>query len=117
MASERIKLFEADIDIDGIVKKSVELKQQMTSLVLEQQKLKATVGETSEEYIKNEAHLKKVSAEYRINQQQVANLTSQGGKMLTVQQKLTLALDKEVKSIENAVDNNKELRKIRNSVN
>lgn len=117
MSTERIKLFEADIDVDGIIKKSVELREQMVELRQNQKFLKMTVGETNEEFIKNEARLKNVSKEYRLNQMQVSNLTDQGGKMLTVQQKLTSALDKEIVSIENAVNNNKELRKVRNSVN
>lgn len=117
MASERIKLFEADIDTDGIIKKSVELKQQMTSLALEQQKLKATVGETSEEYIKNEARVKAVSKEYRLNQLQVSNLASSSNEFFGITQKLVGALDKEVLSIANAKDNNKELRMVRDQLN
>lgn len=117
MSTERIKLFEADIDVDGIIKKSVDLKKEIYSLKLEQQKLKSTVGETSEEFIKTEARLKKVSAEYRLNQRQVENLTETNGKLLSVEQKLTLALNKEVLSIDAANKNNKELKKIRNQVN
>ncbi|WP_027880401.1 hypothetical protein [Mesoflavibacter zeaxanthinifaciens] len=117
MNTERIKLFEADIDVDGIIKKSVDLKKEIYSLKLEQQKLKSTVGETSEEFIKTEARLKKVSAEYRLNQRQVENLTETNGKLLSVEQKLTLALNKEVLSIDAANKNNKELKKIRNQVN
>lgn len=117
MASERIKLFEADIDTDGIIKKSVELKQEMYQLRLEQQKLKLTVGETSEEYIKTEARLKKVSAEYTINQRQVTNLSTSSKDFLGITQKLVTAIDREVLSIVNAKDNNAELRKVRDQLN
>lgn len=117
MSTERIKLFEADIDVDGIIKKSIELREQMVTLRQDQKLLKLTVGETNEEFIKNEARLKKVSSEYRINQQQVSNLTAENGKLLSVEQKLTLALDKEVVSINAATKNNAELKKIRNEVN
>lgn len=117
MGAERIKLFEADIDVDGVIKKSVELKQEMTKLKLEQQKLKDTTGEANEEYVKLEAEIKKVSAEYRVNQKQVANLSKSSKEYLTVEQKLTLALNKEVKSINAAKKNNKELRELRNEIN
>ena len=115
--AEKIKLFEADIDVEGIVKKSGELRQAINNAKDAMVVAKFQTGETSKEYIKAEANVKKLSSEYRINQQQIINLTSASGDLLTVEQKLTTALDKEVRSIENAVDNNKELRKIRNSVN
>lgn len=117
MATERIKLFEADIDVDGIVKKSGELRDAINAAKDAMVIAGDQTGKSSAEYIKAEANVKKLSAEFRVNQQQIINLTNSSGELLTVEQKLTTALDKEVKSIENAVDNNKELRKIRNSVN
>lgn len=117
MASERIKLFEADIDTDGIIKKSVELREQMVDLRQNQKFLKMTVGETNEEFIKNEARLKAVSKEYRLNQQQVSNLASSSNEFFGITEKLVGALDKEVLSISNAKDNNKELRVVRDQLN
>lgn len=117
MAGEKIKLFEADIDVDGIINKSVELKKEMVDLRQEQKILKLTVGETNDEYIKTEARLKKVRTEYNLNQKQVSNLSQSAKDFLTVEQKLTLALDNEVKSINNAAKNNKELKQIRNDIN
>lgn len=117
MSTERVKLFEADIDVDGIIKKSVDLRSNMVDLRQDLKELKLTVGENNEEYIKTEARLKKVSAEYRLNQKQVQNLTDTNGNLLTVEQKLTMALDKEIKSSDSAIKNNKELRLIRNKIN
>ncbi|WP_026754395.1 hypothetical protein [Sediminibacter sp. Hel_I_10] len=115
--AEKIKLFEADIDTDGIVRKSVELKEEITKLKLEQQKLKATTGEASTEFIKSEAQLKKVSKEYRLNQKLVENLSESNGNLLSVEQRLTAALGKEVISINQANKSNRELKAIRNEVN
>lgn len=117
MAGERIKLFEADIDVDGIVKKSGELRDAINAAKDAMVLAEFQTGKSSKEYIKAEANVKKLSSEYRVNQQQIINLTNASGDLLTIEQKLTTALDKEVKSIDSAVANNKELRKIRNSVN
>lgn len=117
MATERIKLFEADIDVDGIIKKSVELKDETVKLRQDLKVLKITVGENNEEYIKTEARLKKVSAEYRVNQKQVSNLAKSSKDFLTVEEKLNTSLQKEVKTINEAKKNNKELREIRNELN
>lgn len=117
MAVERIKLFEADIDIDGIIKKSSELKTELERLRSEQKALKDSGDTVSEAYVKLDAKIKNVSREFRLNQQQVSNLTNANNKFLSVEQKITAAINEEIRSIEEAVDNNKELRKIRNSVN
>jgi len=117
MGTERIKLFEADIDTDGILRKSVELKEEITKLKLEQQKLKATTGEASTEFIKSEAQLKKVSKEYRLNQKLVENLSEANGNLVSVEQRLNAALGKEVVSINQANKNNRELKAVRNELN
>jgi hypothetical protein len=115
--AEKIKLFEADIDVEGILKKSKELAEETSRLKLEQQKLKNTVGETSEAFLINDANLKKVSAELRLNQKQVSNLAESNGKLLNVNQKLTNSLNKEITTISEAAKNNSELKKIRNELN
>lgn len=117
MASERIKLFEADIDVDGIIKKSVELKQAILDAKDAQVVAKIQYGEASKEYIKAEAAVKKLSTEYRVNQQQVSNLTSASGQMLTVTQKLDAALAKQIVTENGAIENNKELRRLKKDVN
>ncbi len=116
MATEKFKLFEADIDVDGVIKKSVELKEETIKLRQDLKALKITVGENNEEYIRKEARLKSVRREYNLNQKQVQNLSDTNGELLTVQQKLTTALDKEVKSVTGAIKNNKELRTLRNDI-
>lgn len=114
--ADKYKLFEADIDVDGVIKKSVELKQEIINQRQELKLLKVTVGENNAEYIKTEAALKKTRAEYNLNQKQVSNLTDTNGNLLTVEQKLTAAYDKEIKTVKNAIANNKELRILRNDI-
>lgn len=117
MATERIKLFEADIDIDGIIKKSSELKTELENLRDRQKELKASGDTTSETYVKLEARLKNVATEYRINQQQVSNLTAASGANLTVTQKLDAAIGKQIVTEGQAINNNKELRRLKKDVN
>ncbi|MDP2686751.1 MAG: hypothetical protein Q8O62_05990, partial [Aequorivita sp.] len=117
MATERIKLFEADIDVDGIIKKSSELKNEFENLKERQKELKASGDTVSETYVKLEARLKNVSREYGINQKQLSNLTSASGGTVSITQKLDAALAKEVVTVSAAAKNNAELKKIRNEVN
>lgn len=58
MATERIKLFEADIDVEGIIKKSSELKSEFENLKSRQKELKDSGDTVSETYVKLEARLK-----------------------------------------------------------
>lgn len=117
MASERIKLFEADIDVDGIIKKSVELKNEMANLRDRQKELKDSGDTASETYVKLEARLKNVTREFGINQKQLSNLTAESGGTVTVTQKLITAMDREITTVSAAAKNNAELKKIRNEVN
>jgi len=117
MAADKIKLFEADIDVDGVIKKSVELKDAIIKAKHAQQLASHEFGEASKEYVKAEASVKKLSSEYRVNQQQVSNLTSATGNLLTIEQKMTAAIDKQVTSEGEAIANNKELRRLKKDVN
>jgi len=116
MATQKFKLFEADIDVDGVLKRSADLKKAIEDTRVAQVKAKFEFGEASEEYVKQEAILKKLRREYNLNQKQVQNLTDTNGNLLTVQQKLDKALKQEVKSVKSAIANNKELRQLRNEI-
>ncbi len=72
--------------------------------------MKGTTDENSESFIKNEAKLKTLKAEYNA-QQKVLQATT------TTQEAHTKALNKEIKSIDDAAKNNKELKAVRNQLN
>jgi hypothetical protein len=116
MADKR-KLIELDIDVEGIIAKSVQLKTELDKLKASQTELKKSGDTNSEAYIKLAAQLGKVSSEYNLNQKQLANLAQVNDRYLTINQKVGLALDKENKSITDARQNNTELLKIRNELN
>lgn len=116
MADKR-KLLELDIDVEAIIAKSVQLKTELDKLKASQNDLKKSGDTNSETYIKLAAQLNKVSGEYNLNQKQLANLAQVNDKYLTINQKVTLSLDKEINSISAARQSNSELLKIRNELN
>jgi hypothetical protein len=116
MADKR-KLIELDIDVEGIIAKSVQLKTELDKLKASQNELKKSGDTNSEAYIKLAAQLGKVSSEYNLNQKQLANLAQVNDKYLTINQKVGLSLDKEINSISAARQSNSELLKIRNELN
>lgn len=115
--ADKTKILELDIDVESIISKSAELKSTLDGLRAEQNEFKKSGDTSSEAYVKLEATIKKVSAEYNTNQKQLSNLAQVNSSFLTIQQKLTLAMDKENTSIDAALENNAELLKIRNALN
>lgn len=116
MADKR-KLIELDLDVEGIITKSTQLKTELDKLKASQNELKKSGDTNSETYIKLAAQLGKVSSEYNLNQKQLANLAQINGNYLTINQKVGLSLDKEINSISAARQSNSELLKIRNELN
>lgn len=115
--ADKVKLLELDIDVESIISKSAMLKTNLDQLREKQDALKKSGDTSSETYIKNAAAIGKVSSEYRLNQQQLSNLATVNSKYLTVQDKINLAIDNEVRSVSEARQNNSELLKIRNELN
>lgn len=112
-----IKILELDIDVESIIAKSAQLKATLDQLREKQDSLKRSGDTASETYVKNAATIAKVSTAYRENQNQLTALTNVNGKYLSIQDKISLAVDKEVTSIGAARTSNSELLKIRNELN
>ncbi len=115
--ADKQKLLELDIDVDSIIAKSSVLKDNLNKQREELDKLKKSGDSSSETYVKLEATIKKLSSEYNKNQQQLANLSNGNSKYLGIQEKMNLALDKEIVGINAAKVNNAELKKIRDELN
>lgn len=116
MADKR-KLLELDIDVESIIAKSVQLKTELDSLRASQDVLKKSGDTNSDTYVKLAAQIAKTSTEYNLNQKQLSNLAQVSGDYLSINQKVSLSLDKENNSISDARANNAELLKIRNELN
>ncbi|AGO47832.1 phage tail tape measure protein [Cellulophaga phage phi46:1] len=110
MSTPIVKIASLSIETDALIKELQATKKGIAEITSEQKKLKASGGETSEAFIRNEAELKKLRGEYN-SQIKVLQVTSNANDTLTE------ALGKEVRSIDEAIANNKELRSVRNQLN
>ena len=115
--AEKITIAQLDINTDALVKSASTLKANIGSLRDEQSKLKKSGQENSEEFVKNEAVLRRLGTEYRNQQSTITQLITSNGQLKTSEEALSIALDKENKSIGEARQNNSELIKLRNELN
>jgi len=106
-----------DIDIDNIIRKSSELKEELDDLRKQQDKLKKSNDTSSESFVKLDAAIKKTSSEYNNNQKQLAALNKSGSEFLTINQKADASLKLQVQSIQDARENNTALLAVRNRLN
>lgn len=116
MADKR-KIIELDIDTDAIIAKSSQLKAELDKSREAQAALKKAGDTSSDTYVQLSAKIAKLSSEYNLNQKQLVNLLNTDKEFLTVNEKITLALDQQNDSITDAKKNNEELKKIRNELN
>ena len=115
--AEKIILAELDFDVDGVIKRSAELKKQSQDLKKEIKSLKDSEEDNTEELVKLEASLKNVNNEYRVNSKLVQNLEEETGQFVSVEMALNRAVNEQVNSINSARKSNKELLAIRNELN
>jgi len=115
MADKR-KLIELDLDVEGIIAKSSQLKTELDKLRASQAELKKSGDTSSDTYVKLSAQVSKLSSEYNLNQKQLANLAQVNGNYLTINQKVNIALEKEKQRliragiVDKAADAKEELR-------
>jgi len=114
---EKISLAELDIDIDSLIKKqgqilqlTQDLKNEQKALRDETKNLSEASDDEMEAYVKKETELKRLNKEYQNNSKMLAE-SATGVKGLSD------ALGKEIKSINDARQNNKDLLDARNKVN
>ena len=108
--AEQIKIAELNIDDKQLLSSLEKTKKSIDSLAAANQHLKMSGEANSQQFIKNEAQLKSLKGEY-----------SSGLKVLQAVTKTTVdyntALSKEVKTLDDAAKNNKQLKEVRNQVN
>lgn len=115
--AQRINLAELEFDGDRILATMANMKKGIADLRAEQKALKDSGEENSLQYIKNEATLRNLSRAYNQLNGVAQSQVTIAGELLTQEQALDRALQSENVTIQNAVDNNRELRQIRNSLN
>jgi hypothetical protein len=115
--AEKIVIAQLDLDSSGLVKSAIETKRAIEDIKTEQKELTKSGETASEAYVRNEALLKTLTAEYRTQSGAISSLISGNGELLKTNEAITIALDKEINSIKDARTSNSELLKIRNELN
>ncbi|MBA4154158.1 hypothetical protein [Flavobacterium sp.] len=115
--AEKQTLLELDLGTDAVVQKSKELNEQIKTLRENLNTLKKAEGDNTEAIVKKEAALKKVSNEYTNNQKVLSALITSNAKSIPVQEKVTLLLEKENATREEAKKSITEISKLRDQLN
>lgn len=110
MAAKKYEIAELAINDAALIKSLTNTKASIDDLTKSQKALKLNGDTSSETFVKQEAQLKSLKSEYG---QQVKVLQATTGATKT----LNTELNREIKSVDQAVANNKELRKVRNQLN
>lgn len=85
--AEKIKLFELDIDVDAVLKRSQDLKVTLDAVSVQLDSLKKSGDTTSESYIRLAAMQKNLRSEYSSSQTELSKLIAlQGSEIKTVEQ-------------------------------
>lgn len=115
--ADRIKLLELDIKTDSILAKSVELKKDLDTVRASVNELKKAGDTSSESFITQSAQMAKLSAEYNLNQKQLVSLVTTSGTLQTATEKANALMEVEATTRKEAIEQNKELAKIRDEIN
>lgn len=111
------EIFRLDIDIQAMLKKQQELKKETDDLKQSIKELDTTTEEGRKKFVAQEATLKKLQSEYSANRTALSKLSDETGKFGKATDLANKALDRQIDSIEDARESNKELLNIRNKVN
>lgn len=115
--AEKITLAELDVDIDGLLQKYSSTRIEIDALKKAQKLLQEQGKIESKQFSENEIKLKSLSQSYNQQKRTVSQLTDENSNLVTVEKALNNAYTKEIKTIEGARKNNKELLALRNKVN
>lgn len=116
MAGERIILAELDLDVQALVKASMESKQAILELRNEQKELKKSGEEGSAQFIRNEAELKRLTPIYNAQTKAIAAQVSEGGKLQNQTMAITEATERLNITEQEYRDNNQQLYALRKNL-
>ncbi|MBE99322.1 hypothetical protein [Flavobacterium coralii] len=114
--SEKIELAKLELNVEALLQATANVKDNILFLREQQALLRKEGQETSLQYIKNAAEIKNLSKEYNSLEKAVASQISVTGQMITKEQALENAVKSQNVTIQNAIDNNRELRAIKRNV-
>jgi len=107
--AEQVNIASLSIDVDDVLKDSIELKKSMDALKKSQKELKKSGDDTGEQFVKQEAELKNLSKSYRDNQQFASALGA-------ANKDLTKTMQVEGKSTQELYDSRSQLQKIAKNI-
>jgi len=114
---DKIKLLELDIDTNSILAKSVELKKDIDAVRASLAEMKKAGDTSSEAFVTQSAQMARLSNEYKLNQQQLTSLVTTSGNLLSATEKANALMEVEAVTRKEAIEQNKELAKIRDEIN
>lgn len=114
--AEKIEIAKLEFDTSKLVKDAALAQEAFLNLKNEEDKLKESTSDVTEELIKNQAAQKKVKKEINDHTKAISELVTSEGKLADVTDKANKAIQRESKSIDGARKNNKELNAIRNKL-
>lgn len=115
--AKKINIAQLDIDVDALVTKYTKTRQEIDAVKEAQKKLTEEGKRGSKQFSENEIKLKALQVSYNQQKNVLSKLTNEEKKLISTEQKLNQALNRNVKTIEDARASNKELLALRNKVN
>lgn len=115
--AEKIVVAELDINTEAFLKAAQNTKAVLNSLKKQNQELKKSGQESSQQFVKNEVAIKRLNAQYTEQKNVLVSLNSANTDFVKTSEAVNKAVNKNVVSIQEARNNNKELLKIRNQLN
>ena len=115
--AEKIILAKLEFDVQGMIKDTARATEALEKLKKEKIELEAATKKDTEAIVKNNAAQKRQKTTITQNTKAIAELTTAENKLRKSMEAATQALQKEVKTIDQARANNKELTRARNNVN
>ena len=115
--AKKIIIAELDINVDELIKSTVNVKKELDDLK-EKQKALTSLGETSSaQFVQNASDLKLLQSAYTQNVKAITDNSQAIADGINKQDLMTLALNEEVTTRNEAMAQNKILTKLRNDVN
>jgi hypothetical protein len=114
---ERITIAQLDIDTEALVKDAAQVSDRIAKLRDSQKELRKENQQGTEEYVKQAAEIKRLSAIQRAQQRSIISLTDETGKLSSVEERINDLTSKNIKVNQDATENTRELIRIRDILN
>lgn len=115
--AEKINIAEFDIDIDQVTAAAAETAKAINQIKNEQKELQKEGKNTDEAFIRNSVNLRGLQKDYNAQLRVLDSVMNASTKQIGIQQRIDIALIREVKTVEQLRKQNQEFINIRNQVN